>query len=306
MSDRDQDGYLNDKEMSDLQQKCFGKSLDPFDLQEIKTMIEKAEPGDATDEGISKEGFIALNKIFAIKGRHETTWGILRAFHYTDSLSLSDKFLYPRFDVPQYASVELSPVGYRFFVDLFLLFDKDNDGGLNSKELNSLFAPTPGLPESWAKSQFPKTTLCNEEGYVTLQGWLAQWSMTTFQDHKTTLAYLAWLGFESGKGAKGSTTDALKVTKPRRRRNTRPKIGRVDRNVFSCYVLGASDSGKSSLLDRFLNRPFYPLYMPTIKPRIAVNSVEMQGGKQCYLIVSGEIMMAIGVGAYDRLTAKIM
>ncbi|KAK7207949.1 mitochondrial Rho GTPase 1 [Myxozyma melibiosi] len=295
LSDRDQDGYLNDKEMNDLQQKCFGKTLDPFDLEEIKSVIEKSEPGGANEIGISQDGFIALNKMFAIKGRHETTWGILRAFHYTDSLSLSDKFLYPRFDVPQYASVELSPEGYRFFVDLFLLFDKDNDGGLNSKELNNLFAPTPGIPESWVKSQFPKTTLCNEEGYVTLQGWLAQWSMTTFQDHKTTLAYLAWLGFESGKGPKGSTTAALKVTRPRRRRNTRPKAGRVDRNVFSCYVLGASDSGKSSLLDRFLNRPFYPLYMPTIKPRIAVNSVEMQGGKQCYLILEelGELEPAV-------------
>ncbi|KAK9377955.1 EF hand associated-domain-containing protein [Lipomyces chichibuensis] len=293
LCDKDQDGFLNDKEMNDLQLKCFNKSLNPFDHQEIKSIIYKADVGSATEEGISQEGFIALNKIFALKGRHETTWGILRTFHYTDSLSLSDKFLYPRFDVPQYSSVELSPAGYRFFVDLFLLFDKDNDGGLNSTELNSLFAPTPEIPASWTKSQFPTTTLCNEEGHVTLQGWLAQWSMTTFQDHKTTLAYLAWLGFEGSE--RGGTTDALKVTKPRRRRKTRPKPGKVDRNVFSCYVLGAPDSGKSAILDRFLNRPFYPLYMPTIKPRIAVNSVEMQGGKQCYMILEelGELEPAV-------------
>ncbi|KAK9479642.1 EF hand associated-domain-containing protein [Lipomyces japonicus] len=292
LCDKDQDGYLNDKEINDLQVKCFNKTLDTFDLNEMKSLINKAEPNAASEEGISSAGFIALNKLFAIKGRHETTWGILRAFHYTDSLSLNDKFLYPRFDVPQYSSVELSPVGYRFFVDLFLVFDKDNDGGLNSSELSSLFAPTPGLPVSWTESQFPSTTSCNEEGHVTLQGWLAQWSMTTFQDYKTTLAYLAWLGFESEK--KG-TTDALKVTKPRRRRTGRPRTGRVDRNVFSCYVLGSAGSGKSTLLDRFLNRPFYPLYMPTIKPRIAVNSVEMQGGKQCYLILEelGELEPAV-------------
>ncbi|KAK9450243.1 EF hand associated-domain-containing protein [Limtongia smithiae] len=293
LCDRDQDGFLNDKEMNDLQQKCFDKTLDPFDLQEMKSIIDKADSGTVTEEGISQAGFLALNKIFALKGRHETTWSILRSFHYTDSLSLSDKFLYPRFDVPQSSSVELSPIGYRFFVDLFLIFDKDNDGGLNSVELNALFAPTPGIPTSWVKSQFPRTTICNEEGYVTLQGWLAQWSMTTFHDHKTTLAYLAWLGFEGSD--KGSTTDALKITRPRRRRNTRPRVGKVDRNVFSCYVLGAHDSGKSAMLDRFLNRPFYPLYVPTIKPRIAVNSVETQGGKQCYMILEelGELEPAV-------------
>ncbi|KAK9474835.1 EF hand associated-domain-containing protein [Dipodascopsis tothii] len=292
LCDKDQDGYLSDKEMNDLQIKCFNKPLDSFDLDEIKTMIDKSVPGAISAKGISKEGFIALNRLFAIKGRHETTWEIVRSYHYTDSLSLSDKFLYPKLDVPPNCSVELSPAGYRFFVDLFLLFDKDNDGGLNSAELNALFAPAPGLPASWLSSQFPSTTVRNEQGYVTLQGWLAQWSMTTFQDYKTTLAYLAWLGFEGSD--KGGTTDALKVTRPRKRR-TRPKAGRVDRNVFSCFVLGAAVSGKSTLLSAFLNRPFSTVYMPTIRPNTAVNSVEMHGGKQCYMIMEelGELEPAV-------------
>jgi mitochondrial Rho GTPase 1 len=69
----------------------------------------------------------------------------------------------------------------------------------------------------------------------------------------------------------------------------------VERNVVLCYVLGAPSSGKSSLLDAFLNRPFDSLYHPTIKPRTAVNSVELQGGKQCYLILEelGELEPAI-------------
>jgi len=162
-----------------------------------------------------------------------------------------------------------------------LLFDKDNDGGLNDQELAALFAPAPGLPASWADYSFPSSTYRNEAGHITLQGWLAQWSMTTFVEPKTTFEYLAYLGFESPE--KGGTTAALKVTRPRRRRR-RP--GKVDRNVVSCYVLGASQSGKSSLLDAFLNRPFSQTYHPTIKPRTAVNNVELQGGKQCYLIVS--------------------
>lgn len=292
LCDKDRDGYLSDKEIRDFQTKCFGRSLSEEDLIHIKDTIQRAYPDAVTSSGISSQGFLYLNKLYAEKGRHETIWIILRAFQYTDNLSLQESFLHPRFDVPPFASAELSPAGYRFLVDLFLLSDKDNDGGLNDLELASLFAPTPGLPSSWTDGSFPSSTVRNEAGHVTLQGWLAQWSMTTFTSPKTTLEYLAYLGFESSDRSNPTTTAALKVTKPRKRRR-RP--GRVGRNVVLCHVLGAPGSGKSSLLDAFLARGFSTTYHPTIQPRTAVNTVELPGGKQCYLILDelGELEPAI-------------
>ncbi|KAH7265146.1 EF hand associated-domain-containing protein [Fusarium redolens] len=280
LCDKDQDGYLNEQEMRDFQARCFDKPLTADDLDNIKLSISKSLPTSDLEKGIDLPGFLQLNKLYAEKGRHETIWIILRKYHYTDSLSLEDKFIRPKFDVPEYSSAELSPAGYRFFVDLFLLFDKDNDGGLNDQELEALFAPAPGLPSSWTDSSFPSST-----------GWLAQWSMTTFIEPKTTIEYLAYLGFEP-PNPKDPITAALKITKPRKRRR-RP--GRVERNVVLCYVLGASGAGKSALLDSFLNRPFDGLYHPTIKPRRAVNSVELPGGKQVYLILEelGELEPAI-------------
>ncbi|KAI0408350.1 mitochondrial Rho GTPase [Xylaria palmicola] len=291
LCDKDQDGYLNDQEIQDFQAKCFDKPLTPEDLDNIKLSISKSIPSSDTENGVSMKGFLQLNKMYAEKGRHETIWVILRKYHYTDSLSLADNFIHPKFDVPEYASAELSPAGYRFFMDLFLLFDKDNDGGLNDQELEALFAPTPGPPQSWVEASFPSSTVRNEAGYITLQGWLAQWSMTTFLEPKTTLEYLAYLGFEP-PSPRASLTSALKVTRPRKRRR-RP--GKVERNVVLCYIIGAAGAGKSSLLDSFLNRPFDGLYHPTIKPRRAVNSVELPGGKQCYLILEelGELEPAI-------------
>ncbi|EWY88585.1 mitochondrial Rho GTPase 1 [Fusarium oxysporum f. sp. radicis-lycopersici 26381] len=291
LCDKDQDGYLNEQEMRDFQARCFDKPLTADDLDNIKLSISKSLPTSDLEKGIDLPGFLQLNKLYAEKGRHETIWIILRKYHYTDSLSLEDKFIRPKFDVPEYSSAELSPAGYRFFVDLFLLFDKDNDGGLNDQELEALFAPAPGLPSSWTDSSFPSSTVRNEAGHVTLQGWLAQWSMTTFIEPKTTIEYLAYLGFEP-PNPKEPITAALKITKPRKRRR-RP--GRVERNVVLCYVLGASGAGKSALLDSFLNRPFDGLYHPTIKPRRAVNSVELPGGKQVYLILEelGELEPAI-------------
>lgn len=292
LCDRDRDGFLSDKEIDDFQMKCFGKPLNEEDRVHIKETIRKTDPGAVTPAGIDSRGFLHLNKLYAEKGRHETVWIILRTFQYTDNLSLQETYLHPKFDVPPFSSAELSPEGYRFFVDLFLLSDKDNDGGLNDSELTSLFAPTPGLPSSWTDGSFPSSTVRTEAGHVTLQGWLAQWSMTTFTSPKTTLEYLAYLGFESSDRSNPSTTAALKVTRPRKRRR-RP--GRVGRNVVLCHVLGAPGSGKSSLLDAFLSRSFSGTYHPTIQPRTAVNTVELPGGKQCYLILDelGELEPAL-------------
>ena len=116
--------------------------------------------------------------------------------------------------------------------------------------------------------------------------------MTTFTSPKTTLEYLAYLGFQSSDRSNPTTTAALKVTRPRKRRR-RP--GRVGRNVVLCHVLGAPGSGKSALLDAFLSRGFSTSYRPTIQPRTAVNTVELPGGKQCYLILDelGELEPAI-------------
>ena len=291
LCDKDKNGYLSDRELLDFQKRCFGKSLGDDDLENIKETVRRFLPESVNEYGIDEKGFLLLHRLFAEKGRHETIWIVLRTFQYSDSLSLKESFLHPKFDVPPFASAELSPAGYQFLFDLFLLFDKDNDGGLNDSELSALFAPTPGLPSSWLDASFPSSSVRNEAGHITLQGWLAQWSMTTFTDPRTTLAYLAYLGFES-VDQRLSTTSALKVTKPRKRGR---RSGRVERNVVLAYIIGSSGSGKSSLLDAFLSRPFSPIYHPTIKPRTAVNSVELPGGKQCYLILEelGELEPAI-------------
>lgn len=297
LCDGDQDGILNYKEFSDLHMKCFGQpaSLEQFEdiLQTVDAIILPETSESIAHKGISENAFIILNKIYAERGRHETIWGIFRAFHYTNSLSINDRFLYPKVDVNQNSSVELSPTGYRFFVDLFIKFDKDNDGGLSEVELNNLFIPTPGIPKLWTETQFPSSIVCTEKGYVSLQGWLAQWNLTTFLEHKTTLEYLAYLGFDEGNSAK-----AIKVTKPRKLRQKQGKQYRGpvnDRNVFNCFIIGAPKSGKTSLLELFIRGTFSEVYSPTIKPKVCVKDIELRGGKQCYLILEelGELEPAI-------------
>lgn len=104
--------------------------------------------------------------------------------------------------------------------------------------------------------------------------------MTTLLDHKTTLAYLAYLGYPGE-----SQTEALQVT---RARKIDRRKGKVTRNVFLCYVCGAAGSGKTSLLRAFAGKPFNSAYEPTSKPISVVNSVDIDGSEK-YLVVSSPV-----------------
>jgi Ras family protein T1 len=137
--------------------------------------------------------------------------------------------------------------------------------------LEHLFSSSPGNP--WKNTLFPDTTLRNEFGHVTLQGFLAQWSMQTLLDHKVTLSYLAYLGYPN------ETTSALKSC-----RKKQFNLKKCARSVFLCLVVGATGSGKTSLLKSHLGRPFESTYTGTQEPLAVVNTVEI-GGVEKYLVV---------------------
>jgi len=114
--------------------------------------------------------------------------------------------------------------------------------------------------------------------------------MTTLLDHKTTLAYLAYLGYPNEP-----RTNALQVT---RARKIDRRKGKVTRNVFLCYVCGAAGSGKTSLLRAFAGKPFNTLYEPTNKLISVVNSVDIDGSEK-YLVVSKMAPLHFGGSSID-------
>ncbi|KAG8895591.1 ERMES complex Ca(2+)-binding regulatory GTPase gem1 [Tulasnella sp. 403] len=314
LCDVNKDGLLDATELNDFQRKCFDTSLQLQELEGIKDTVRShianglsvvpppvhpssssSSPADTpSDEGLTEAGFLYLHTRFIQRGRLETTWTVLRKFGYAEDLKLKESFLEPKFDVPYDCSVELSASGYQFFTDIFELYDKDKDGALRQEELDDLFSTSPGCP--WIDQGFPDTTISNDDGAVTLQGWLAQWSMTTLLDYRTTLHYLAYLGFplspnvpstSASSSAPLPTTAALQVT---RARHSDRRRGKVSRNVFRCYVCGAAGSGKTSLLRAFVGKPFKRgpngegVYEPTTKVISVVNSVEINGSEK-YLVL---------------------
>ncbi|KIJ54421.1 hypothetical protein M422DRAFT_58414 [Sphaerobolus stellatus SS14] len=275
LCDTNKDGILDAAELNEFQRKCFDTPLQLQELEGIKEMVRENVPGGVRDDGLTEAGFLYLHTTFIQRGRLETTWTVLREFGYGEDMRLTESFLNPKqFDVPYDCSVELSTLGYQFFTDIFQIFDKDQNGSLSDEELEELFSTSPGNP--WVSQGFPDTTITDDAGAVTLQGWLAQWSMTTLLDHKVTLAYLAYLGYPDD-----NRTTAVKVTRPRK---VERRKGKVTRNVFLCYVCGAAGSGKTSLLRAFVRKPYRDAYVPTTKPVSVVNSVEIDGDEK-YLIL---------------------
>lgn len=102
------------------------------------------------------------------------------------------------------------------------------------------------------------------------------YSMATLLDHKTTLAYLAYLGYPEEP-----RTDALQISRPCKADRRK---GKTTRNVFLCYVCGAAGSGKTSLLRSFVGKPFTGIYEPTSKMISVVNAVDIDGSEK-YLVV---------------------
>ena len=105
-------------------------------------------------------------------------------------------------------------------------------------------------------------------------------SMTTLLDHRTTLSYLAYLGYPDEP-----RTNALTTTRPRK---VDRRKGKVTRNVFLCYICGAAGSGKTSLLRSFAGKPFREAYEPTTKMISVVNAVDIDGSEK-YLVVCLDI-----------------
>ncbi|ELR24831.1 Ras subfamily protein [Acanthamoeba castellanii str. Neff] len=198
LCDKDRDGILSDDELNAFQARCFGASLDPAELQGVKDVVRGNVENGLTEKGLTLTGFLFLHHLFIQKGRLETTWTVLRQFGYDDNLRVDVASLCHSLPAPPPSHVyELSQAGVAFFSSLHRAFDKG--AGLALDDLDDLFSTAaPGLPALWTSGELdPATATQLNAAHISLRGWLALWSYTTVHDHKTTLEYLAWLGFES-------------------------------------------------------------------------------------------------------------
>ena len=95
LCDYDNDGILNDKELNEFQLKCFGVRLNAASLQEVKSLLSTTlenKNENLINNEITLSGFLYLNALFFKKGRHETSWTVLKKFGYDRNLSISREY----------------------------------------------------------------------------------------------------------------------------------------------------------------------------------------------------------------------
>ena len=94
--DQNNDGLLSDLELGLFQRRCFHMDLESGTLDSLKAVVVKNAADGIQEGGLSLKGFLTLNGLFIQRGRHETTWTILRKFGYDDDLSLHRDFIFPQ------------------------------------------------------------------------------------------------------------------------------------------------------------------------------------------------------------------
>ncbi|KAI2804670.1 Mitochondrial Rho GTPase 2 [Blomia tropicalis] len=249
LCDLDNDGVLNDFELNQFQTFCFGSFLLSQTLDEVKYILKSIIPDGVYENGITLSGFMFLLTFFIQRGRHELIWIVLRKFGYNNAVAFNDDYLYPEITVPNGSTVELSPKGYSFFTNLFEKYDKDKDGALSPDELNALFSICDSPPK-WHQADCAQIVHTNEKGWITLQGFLSMWALTTSIELKETLRYLALFGYMATSGEKNQIS-ALYVTKDKRIDLSEKQ---TSRNVFFCRLIGPKGAGKSSFMRKFIGK----------------------------------------------------
>ncbi|KAM6951639.1 mitochondrial Rho GTPase 2 [Aplochiton taeniatus] len=247
ISDQDNDRILSDAELNCFQKSCFGNPLAPQALEDVKTVVWKNTSDGVQDNGLTLNGFLFLNTLFIQRGRHETTWTILRKFGYDDTLELTDDYLYPQLRVAVGCTTELNHLGHQFLQRLFDKYDEDKDMALSPPELRNLFCVFPYMP--WGPEVYSAVPT-TEEGYISNHGYLCQWMLSAYLDIHRCLEYLGYLGYPI-LTEQDSQTAAITVT---REKEVDLEKGQTQRSVFLCKVIGPRGTGKSAFLQAFVGR----------------------------------------------------
>lgn len=246
--DLDNDGLLNDFELNAFQKRCFDMPLRPEAMEDVKEVLKRNLVGGVSPNNcITLMGFLYLHCLFIQRGRSHTTWTVLRKFGYNDQLHLTKDFLFPPLKVPNGSSTELNHKGSQFFTKLFWRFDKDRDGALSPVELTQLFATCPA--QAWG-SDIQNIVPTNEKEWITLQGFLCFWVLTTVTDIKTTFEYLAYFGYPINDCE--NQLSAIHVTREKKLDLLKKQS---TRNVYICHVIGCKGAGKSTICRRYIGHP---------------------------------------------------
>jgi len=286
--DQDNDGIMSDSELARFQRRCFSMDLEPGTLDSLKTVVIKNCPEGINKDGLTSKGFLTLNSLFIQRGRHETTWTILRKFGYCDDLSLAWDQVVPRVPTCQGATVELTQSGLEFLTSLFEKHDLDRDQALSTQEMISLFSTCPSMP--WGPEVFYQVPT-STNNWIGLPGYLAWWNLQSLLEPDKCCELLAHLGYDYYTPHLPHKLPPLASTKDKKSDLAKRQ---TNKTVYSCLVVGPRDAGKTTFCQRFLNRSIEETGRigPDEKPKSLVNSVIVYGQQKYLVMMDADVLTA--------------
>ncbi|XP_018653316.1 LOW QUALITY PROTEIN: putative rac-GTP binding protein [Schistosoma mansoni] len=239
----DNDGYLSDRELEAFQTRCFSIPLTAQSLHDVKQLVKQSCPGGVTVNGLTQKGFLFLHLMFIQKGRHETTWTVLRRFGYGNHMRLSEQFIYPKFSIASGCSTEISPVGIQFLNALFNKYDLS--GSLWPSIVNGDYNQYDSVALTGNKQTNTNMSSLTSPSVIHKTSGLT--GSQLFASHRSDLSKTSG----SMTVANEALLRAIIITNDRRidaiRRSTQ-------RTVFYCRVYGARKVGKTCLMQGLLGR----------------------------------------------------
>jgi len=292
--DMDNDGVMSDSELARFQRRCFNMDLEPGTLDSLKAVVIKNCPEGIQNDGLSCKGFLTLNSLFIQRGRHETTWTILRKFGYCDDLSLDWDQLVPRVTEKETngstSTCELTQSGLDFLSSVFEKHDQDNDQALSTQELISMFSTCPSMP--WGPEIYYQVPLTNKK-LLGQPGYLCWWHMAALLEPDRCCELLAHLGYDYMSPQLPARQPAISRLNTR---DTKSELARrqTTKTVYSCLVVGPRDAGKTTFCQRFLGHSIDDSVNinPAEKPKSLVNSVVVYGQQKYLVMLDADVLTA--------------
>eukprot|EP00088_Acartia_fossae_P034330 TRINITY_DN35243_c0_g1_i2.p1 TRINITY_DN35243_c0_g1~~TRINITY_DN35243_c0_g1_i2.p1 ORF type:complete len:508 (-),score=61.70 TRINITY_DN35243_c0_g1_i2:215-1657(-) len=284
--DIDNDGVMSDEELGRFQRKCFNMDLELGTLDSLKTVVMKNCPEGILGSGLTLKGFLTLNSLFIQRGRHETTWTILRKFGYNDNIELEPDALVPPISSQSGSVIELTHAGTDFLLQVFMKHDKDGDGALSPQELVSLFSTCPSMP--WGPEIYHQV-VTNSYGWIGRPGYIALWHLKALLNPEKCRQTLAYLGYDYLSPAVASKPSPLALTKDKP--GDMAKQHQSSKSVYSCLVIGPRDAGKTTFCQTFLGRDRDSLEsIPESDiPNAVINSVTVYGQLKHLVLIDKDL-----------------
>lgn len=263
--DKDHNGILSGTEFHAFVEQFFGASVPSF-IDDIAR---------SEDIAVYVNDFLAIIKTLIRQGFYTDIWGILTAFDYNSKLVVNDDDIMHQSVEKCTAEelLELSPYGLQVLSTFFKIFDKPETGKLSKAQIDAAFFiasinPFQAIAHDYAD-------VCeSENGALTLDAWLALWSLVTIQNPYALLRTLNRWGV--------AYSDLKRVLAKKKKRRYRKEDFP---STLQCYIFGAPKSGKTSILRSFVKHDWTVPYEATKKRQSFVNRVAMKQ-ETYFLIVS--------------------